>query len=331
MKKAGVWVVNRWQNKRSGWWGLGIIMFFLIVAVGAEQLAPFGCFDQVGPSFQPPSMLHILGIDDCGYDIFSQVIWGCRNSLLIGVMASILAVSGGLVWGVVAGYYGGLADRFLMRLSDIMQSLPQLPFMILIAVYVGASLSNIIIMLAVFMMPRMARVMRSQVISLKENAYIKASRMFGAKARYLFQRHFIPELFPLICTSMVNLVGRAILAESGLAFLGLGDPTSKSWGMIIHYALSYPITYLTAAWTWWVLPPVVCIILLNLGFVLVGYSLEEVFDPRLRSKQSTVEHISNNKKKNEEENHEGFKKTNNYTLVGSDCFQSDSVQHRKSS
>jgi peptide/nickel transport system permease protein len=305
---------------RSKWLGPAIILFFFIMAVGAEQFAPYGRYEQVGPSFEPPSSLYILGTDDCGYDIFSQVIWGSRNSFLIGIMTSIFAVSGGLIWGILAGYYGGLTDRLLMRLCDIILSLPQLMFMILIAVYVGPSLSNIIIMLAVFMMPRIARVIRGQVISLKENAYIKTSRMFGAKARYLVRRHYIPELFPLICISVVNLVGRAILAESGLAFLGLGDPTSKSWGLIINYALSYPMTYLTNAWTWWILAPVACIILLNLGFVMVGYSLEEVFDPRLRSRDSKVAGKAKIKYQNGDESYENHKKTTNSNSTGGGYF-----------
>lgn len=284
MRKSAISPCKGWIKNRIGGLGLGLIALFVIVAAGAELLAPFGSYDQVGPSFQPPSASHILGIDDCGYDIFSQVIWGTRTSLLVGIMTSILAVSGGVTWGIVSGHYGGSADRCLMRLSDIMQSLPQLPFMILVAIHVRARLMNIVVMLAVFMMPRIARVMRSQIISVKENGYIKASRMFGATTGYLIRHHFVPELSPIICTSTVTLVGRAILAESGLAFLGLGDPTSRSWGMIIHYALSYPTTYLTSAWTWWVLPPVACIILLNLGVVMVGYGLEEAFDPRLRSR-----------------------------------------------
>ena len=114
---------------------------------------------------------------------------------------------------------------------------------------------------------------RGQVISLKENAYIKASQMSGAKTKYLIRRHYI-RTFPAYLLRIINLVGRAILAESGLAFLDW-DPTAKSWGMIIHYALKYPKTYLTAAWTWWVLPPVICIVLLNLAFVMFGYGLEE--------------------------------------------------------
>lgn len=267
-----------------GWAAVIILAFFLLLALGAEILAPYGANEQVDASFLEPSEQYWLGTDDLGYDIFSLLIWGSRISLLIGVSAALLGVGGGVIYGMIAGYQGGLVDRLLMRGSDIFQSLPNIPLFILIAAYAGSSIRNIILIIAIFAIPRVGRIIRGQVVSLKQNAYIQAAGMFGGSPGYLMKRHFLPELLPLVFTSLIEMAGRAILMESGLAFLGIGDPSSKSWGMMLHYALEYPCTYLTSAWTWWVMPPSLCIALLCIGFALLGFALEGNADPRLRSK-----------------------------------------------
>jgi len=265
-----------------GWTAIIILVFFLFLALAAGILAPYGANEQVGASFLAPSEQYPLGTDDLGHDIFSLLIWGSRISMLIGISAALLGVSGGVIYGMIAGYWGGQVDRFLMRGSDIFQSLPNIPLFILIAAYAGSNIRNIILIISIFAMPRIGRIIRGQVVSLKQNAYIQAARMFGGSPLYLMKRHFFPELLPLIFTALIEMVGRAILMESGLAFLGIGDPTSKSWGMILHYALEYPSTYLTPAWTWWVMPPSLCITLVCIGFALLGFALEDISDPRLR-------------------------------------------------
>jgi ABC-type dipeptide/oligopeptide/nickel transport system permease subunit len=266
-----------------GWTAIIILAFFLFLAFAAEILAPYGANEQVDASFLVPSGQYLLGTDDLGHDIFSLLIWGSRISLLIGICAALLGVSGGVIYGMIAGYWRGRVDRFLMRGSDIFQSLPNIPLFILIAAYAGSSLRNIVLIISVFAVPRIGRIIRGQVVSLKHNAYIQAAGMFGGSSFYLMKRHFFPEILPLVFTALINMVGRAILMESGLAFLGIGDPTSKSWGMILHYALEYPSTYLTSAWTWWVMPPSLCIALVCIGFALLGLALEDLADPRLKN------------------------------------------------
>jgi ABC-type dipeptide/oligopeptide/nickel transport system permease subunit len=265
-----------------GWAGIIILGFFLFLALAAGILAPYGVGEQVDASFLTPSQQYLLGTDDLGYDILSLLIWGTRISLLIGISAALLGVGGGVIYGMIAGYGGGIIDRVLMRVSDIFQSLPSIPLFILIAAYAGSSIRNIILIIAIFAIPRTGRIIRGQVVSLKQNAYIQAAGMFGGSSLYLMKRHFIPELLPLVFTALIEMAGKAILMESGLAFLGIGDPGSKSWGMILHYALEYSSTYLTSAWIWWVMPPALCIALLCVSFALLGFALEDTADPRLR-------------------------------------------------
>ena len=252
------------------------------MAIAAKKIVPYGINEQVGPSFLAPSFEHLLGTDDCGYDLFSLLIWGSRISLTIGFAVGILSVSGGLIWGVLAGGIGGIVDMILMRMSDVFQSIPQTPFLIVVSAYTGSSLKNIILILSIFMIPRLGRIIRGQVLSIKENTYIKAAGMFGANIFYIVKRHFIPELLPLICVFLIQMVGRAIIIEAGLAFLGLGDPTNKSWGMVIHYALESPSTYLTSSWLWRVFPFTLCVVLINIGLALLGYAVENNIDPRFK-------------------------------------------------
>jgi len=162
-----------------------------------------------------------------------------------------------------------------------MIALPNLPVMIVLAAFFGPSLVNIIIVLALFSWSRPARVVRAGALSLNEQPYIKMAAHYGASSFYLLTRHFLPELLPIIMVSMIRLAGRAIVAEASLAFMGLGDPTSRSWGLIIHHAVNFSGIYFTEFWKWWLFYPWLFLTLLVTSLAMLGRDLEKIADPRM--------------------------------------------------
>lgn len=260
---------------------IGLIILGALGGIAIFTPAPYDPHERVGAPFQRPSSQHLLGTNDIGQDIFSEVIHGTRTSLLIGVLAAVLAILLGTLVGVIAGYAGGAVDAILMRLVDIVLVVPFLPLMILLAAYLGPSLITVIAVMAALMWARPARVIRAQVLSVKSLLYVEAAQALGGSFGHVLRQHIIPAIVPLAMAQLVTVASSAILIESSLAFLGLGDPVQKSWGTVLYYAQARG-AFLTGAWLWWVLPPGALITLSVLGFALVGYALEYQGNPRLQ-------------------------------------------------
>lgn len=261
--------------------GWVILLGMLFIAICAPLICQHPHHMSSGPSLQPPGKIHILGTDDLGYDLWAQLCFGARVSLLVGLGTAFISAFGGAFVGMLAGYTGGFLDKSTMRVIDIMIVLPDLPVMIVLAVFMGPSLMTIVIVLSLFSWAHPARVIRARVLSLKQRRYIHASEIYGAGAGYLMRRHFLPEIFPLATVSIIRLTGRAVVAEAGLSFLGLGDPTSRSWGLIMHNATSFQGIYYTPFWKWWLLSPLLALTLMVTALALIGRDLEKVADPRL--------------------------------------------------
>lgn len=259
-----------------------ILIFFILVALAAPILAPYSPSDFSGEPLEEPSSSHLLGTDGAGQDIFSQLIYGTRVSLLVGLTVSFFATVIGAMLGLIAGFYGKWIDRLLMRFLDLFLTIPHLPLMLLLAAYFPPVLTTTILVLTLFSWPIEAKLVRAQVLSLRKREYLEAAQLAGAKNYYLMYRYLLPELSPLLFSQVILRSSWAILAESGLAFLGLGDPTIKSWGMILKQALSYEAIYFTSTWQWWLLPPGLCITFLIFAFTFLGYALEERFNPTLK-------------------------------------------------
>lgn len=186
--------------------------------------------------------------------------------------------------GVVAGYRGGWTDSLLMRIVDVVLVLPFLPLSILLAAYLGPSFWNLILILGLLGWARPARIIRSQVLSLRNLAYIEAAQVCGASTFYIVRCHILKAVTSILAIQWVQAASSAILIEASLAFLGLGDPTQKSWGTILYYAQARS-AFLTGAWVWWVIPPGLIITLTVFSFALIGLSFDQVANPRLRQKQ----------------------------------------------
>jgi len=203
--------------------------------------------------FAAPSWEHPLGANDIGQDILSNVIFGARVSLLVGITAAFAATVIGTLVGLASGYSGGLVDAALMRIVDVALSLPFLPLMIVIGVFLGPGLSTEILVISGVIWAGAARELRSQTLSVSRRDHVRAARAMGAGRWYVLRRHLLPAVFPLVIPQFVHAANVAILLEASLSFLGLGDPTTRSWGTILFYANARS-AFLTDAWIWWVVP-----------------------------------------------------------------------------
>ena len=266
--------------------GVGLIGFVLVgalvvVAILAPVLAPYDPTERVALPFQPPSGAHPLGTNDIGQDLLSELIFGARVSLTVGIVAAAVAMLIGTTVGVLAGYYPRLLGAVLMRLVDVLLIVPFLPLLIVLAAYLGRSLFNTILIIGILIWAGTARIIRSQVLSLAHRDYITAARALGASDARIIARHIVPRVTLLGISQFVQATSGAILLEASLSFLGLGDPIQKSWGSILYWA-QVRGAFLTDAWLWWVLPPGLLIGAAALGFALMGFAMEQRINPQLQ-------------------------------------------------
>jgi peptide/nickel transport system permease protein len=265
--------------------GLAIIVIFVVLALAAPVLAPYSDTAQSCAVFAPPSARHWLGCDDGGVDMLSEIIWGGRVSLIIGFAATLISmvIGGGI--GILAGYFGRWADIALMRVTDYLLVIPDLAFAMVIADVWGPSLLHVILVIGILEWASTARVIRAQVMSVKERVYIKRARSIGAGHWRIISRHILPQVGPLLMANTVLTVAVAIYLETALAFLGLEDPTTTTWGTILEYAFDRSAV---SAGAWWaIVPDGLAITLLIMGCFLLGQAIEDALNPRLR-----VAHLS---------------------------------------
>ena len=264
--------------------GTIILSFFLLLAVIGPVLVPFSTmeFGEVEDILLSPSAKHWLGTDDMGRDVLANVIAGSRVSLLIGATATAISMLIGTLIGIVSGYFGKAVDNLLMRFTDFFLVIPWLPLMMVLAAILGTSIWNIILVIGITGWAGTARVVRAQTLSVKERQYIERTISLGAGSFHIMMRHVLPNVFPLVFANTVLVAAVAIVSETTLSFLGLGDPTTASWGMMLHYAFEGGAT---AAGAWWYyLPPGLCVVLVVLAFTLLGYAFDEILNPKLRER-----------------------------------------------
>ncbi len=263
--------------------GLIILVFFTVLAVAAPWLAPYGPLQPV-PDALPlsyPSPQHPLGVSRLGHDIYSQVIWGTQISLLVGVLSAIVASVVGTAVGLISGFVGGWVDEVMMRFNDVVLSIPWLVLMIVVAARIASlDIVGITLVIGLTGWSITARIIRGQVLSLKERMFVERGRMIGSSNFHIMMRHIFPNAFPLIFANTILTVAVSILSESVLAFLNLSVKNNVSWGRII--AEAYGQDALTIGMPGWMIVPGLCIVFLVFGFYLFGYALDEILNPRLR-------------------------------------------------
>jgi len=279
---ASAW--RQYRRNKPGMVGLVILVAIIAMALAAPVLADPSGLHAVNttqnPAWASPSEFGPLGTDNLGRSILTQVIWGARISLLVGLAATVLAMVIGSTVGIVAGFFGGAIGAVLMRLTEWFLVIPFLPLAIVLAAILGPSVENIILVIGITSWPSTARLIRAQVLTLKERLYVDRSRALGASNWHLMTRHILPNVSGLIIANTTLTVPVAILSETTLSFLGLGDPSRASWGKMLQEA--FQAGAITEQAWWYYIPPGLGIMLVVLAFTLCGQALEEVFDPRLR-------------------------------------------------
>lgn len=266
--------------------GLGIVLVITLIGVFAPYLAPYPYYElNLSEMTLPPSWKHPLGTDHYGEDLLSRVIWGSRVSLLVGFAAASLSMIIGTLIGLVSGYYGGLLDSILMRITDLFLSIPTLPLMLIFAALFGKGIINVILVLSILGWTYTARMVRSETLSLKEQPLTEAAKAIGSTDIHILGSHILPNVLPLILANMVLSIVNAILGEAWVSFLGFGvspeDP--PSWGIILYWA-DVKLAVLNNYW-WWIIPPGLLLMLLVLGFAFMSHALDQVLNPRLRRRR----------------------------------------------
>ncbi len=263
-----------------GVFGIIVTLMMLVCAIFAPAIAPYDPKDPgVGPTSMGPSSDHIFGTDVLGRDVFSRVVYGSRISLLVGFTSVIFGVTAATMIGIFSGYVGGQIDNFIQRVVDTAIAFPGLLFLLILSAILGPSLRTLIIAVGIGIIPGVTRVVRGAVLSERNNQYVEAARALGASTPRILFRHIAPNVFALSIVVMTNLLGAVILLEAALSFLGLGIPSSVTWGQDVDSARdSFPINVSEAFF------PGLAIALTVLGFNLLGDSLRDIFDPRLRGR-----------------------------------------------
>jgi peptide/nickel transport system permease protein len=271
------------RRNRSGMLGLVLLTAFILVAVLAPVLADSQGLEvtrATGGVLEHPSLHYPLGTDDNGRSILTLLIWGSRISLFVGLSATVISMVIGTFMGLMSGFFEGRSAALLFRVTEWFLVIPFLPLAIVLASVLGRSLLNIAIVIGVTSWPGTALLIRSQTLSVKERPYLERARVLGAGRWHQMTRHVLPNVMPMVFANTTLTVAIAILSETTLSFLGLGDPTRVSWGSMLEDAFSVG-AMTTGAW-WFIVPPGVCVVLVVLAFTLVGQALEEVLNPRLR-------------------------------------------------
>ena len=279
---AGAW--RQYRSSRPGVIGLAILVAFVALALAAPLLADHAGLAAVNSTANPvwasPAHFGPLGTDHLGRSVWTQFVWGSRISLLVGLAATVVAIVIGSLVGITAGFFGARVGGVLMRLTEWFLVIPFLPLALALAAVLGPSVQNIILVIGITSWPSTARLVRAQVLTVKERLYVDRSRALGAGDRHIMASHILPSVSPLILANLTLTVPVAILSETTLSFLGLGDPTRASWGKMLQEA--FQAGAITQQAWWYYIPPGLGIMLVVLAFTLCGSALEAVLDPRLR-------------------------------------------------
>jgi len=272
--------MNRVLSSKRGRFALAVVTLFVFVAVFGALLAPQDPEASSTEVLEGPSGSHLLGTTEVGADVFSQLLVGARVSIVVGFSAAVISAVLGAAVGLIGGYFGGITDKLIDAFENWFLVIPQLPLMVVLARLLNPSLGVLIFVIGITSWAGTGRIVRSQVLTLKERAFVERARALGASDWHIIRRHILPNALPLIFANTVLIVAVAILAEASLSFLGLGDPTSISWGRMLEDGFSAGAPS-AGAW-WYMVPPGLCITVLVFAIGLLGYVFEQQLNPRLQ-------------------------------------------------
>lgn len=286
LELARTFLTTVWRT-RAGRVSLILLVICVLLALLGPYLAPF---EPRARNYDPttkrlirlsgPTWSHWLGTTLRGEDVLSQILWGARTAMTVGIATALGVVLIGVNIGLIAGYYGGRIDSILMRVTDVFLGLPILPFIIVVLSITGRSTTTIVLAMTVVMWRAAARVVRAQVLSLKEMQFVQAARTTGASNLTILYREIAPNILPIALVNVAFSLAWAIITEASIGFLGYGDPNSISWGSMLYSAFSSQAMYRAP---WWVVPPGIAIMVLVTSVYLVGRAYERIVNPRLAS------------------------------------------------
>jgi peptide/nickel transport system permease protein len=256
-----------------------LFILFVIVAIFSEGLSPYDPWARFQP-YQPPDIQHILGTNDMGNDIFSELIFSSRISISVGLGAALIATAIGTLVGLVSGYFKGLADEALMGITDIVLMIPSIPLIIILAAFLRPSPWVIALIMGSLWWTSTARVVRSRTLQVREMKFVESARSLGFSDIHVITSEIFPNIFQVVLPKFVLAIASAMISEASISFLGLGDPSMNSWGTMISFAFSRG-GFINGYW-WWYMPPGICIIAFVFSVVMMGFSLEEDRDYGMR-------------------------------------------------
>lgn len=265
----------------AGLVGFAMLGLFVVLAVVGPALAPYRTTQLAGEPLAHPDRHHWVGTNSVGQDIASQLLSGGRTSLVVALVGGGATLLIGALVGAVAGWFGGLTDDVAMRTVDLLLTVPSVPLLVVLGAYVAPDTLGVCVLIAMTSWPVFARLVRSEVLSVRRRPYVEAAVSFGAGSVHVLRHHVFSGVGLVLVAGLISAAERAIAIEAGLAFLGLVNPTQPSWGSVMRDALGFRGLFLTHAWAWWLLPPVFALSLLLLAMTLLATSFERHLNPRL--------------------------------------------------
>jgi len=285
-RKRNVKVMKQIMKNPMGALGITILVVFAFIAVFGPTIAPYKVDVVAGGQFDkylPQSSEHWMGTDVLGYDIFSQLLYGARTSVIVGIFAAVIASFLGASVGLYSGYVGGWQDEVIMRINDIVLSIPWLVLMIIIAAFLGeVNMVGLILIIGLTGWSGTARLVRAQVLSIRERQFIERAKAIGANDLHIIKAHILPNAFPLVFANTILTVAISILSEATLSFLGMRPVGVVTWGTMLSYA--WGSSAFLIGLHWWIVAPGLCIVFVVLGFTLFGYALDDILNPKLRKR-----------------------------------------------
>lgn len=262
------------------WGSITVLGIYIIIALLAPLIAPYTQYEISGRPFEPPGADHLLGTNDIGQDIFSQLVYGAQITMVFGFCAALLSILISTCIGLIIGYYGGTLDEIVCRVLDVIMPIPVFPLLIVLTAFFSPGIIQISILMGFLGSIHGIRVLRAPVLSLSRTHFIEGARAIGATDFHIMMRHLLPNLMPVVVVKFVTSSQRYLVMGVGLSFIGLWDLLNVDWGSMIQNA--YSNGGLALGLWWWLLPPGLAVVGLSLALALVGYSLEESFNPRIR-------------------------------------------------
>jgi len=268
------------MSRRAIFWvGIAVLLAYIVIALAAPLIAPQGPYAITGKPLQPPDNHHLFGTNEVGQDIFAQLVFGARITLLFGFCSAALAVGISTSVGIVIGYYGGIVDEIVCRAIDVVMPIPMFVLLIVLTTFFSPGILQVSLLMGLMGSVYGIRIMRAQVLSVARTGFVEGARAIGASDFRIMSRHILPNVMSLVMVKFVSSSQQLLLMGVGLSFIGLWDTTTVDWGTMIQNAYSQGGMAL-GLW-WWILPPGIAVIGISLALAMIGYSFEEKFNPRV--------------------------------------------------